>query len=308
MSHGAASGCGCAPSGGGAAGRDGRPDAGPAVRHPVPPAGAVEVPAGAFVMGTDAPIYPSDGEGPARRVEVGRFAIDVAPVRHAAFARFVAATGFETDAERLGGSFVFHDLVAADDASHATVVPGLPWWRFVPGASWAHPFGPSRGAEGLDDHPVVHVSWRDAAAYAAWVGGRLPTEVEWEYAGHGGRATDRAEPFPWGHDLEAGGRHHANVWQGPFPECDEARDGFHGTSPVGAFPANGYGLVDVIGNVWEWTADRFDAAPGSARVRKGGSYLCHASSCARYRLPARSAGAEDDAAGNVGMRVAYDLT
>ncbi|MDR9391718.1 MAG: SUMF1/EgtB/PvdO family nonheme iron enzyme [Trueperaceae bacterium] len=265
----------------------------------------MEVPAGAFVMGTDAPVYPSDGEAPARRVAVGRFAIDRTPVRHAAFARFVADAGYVTDAERHGGAFVFFDLVAADDAADAVVVPGLPWWRYVPGADWAHPFGPSRRAEDRDDHPVVHVSWRDAAAYAAWAGGRLPTEREWEYAGHGGRGADRAEPYPWGDVLEPGGRHHANVWQGAFPEHDAALDGFHGTSPVGAFPANGYGLVDVIGNVWEWTADRF--GDGALRVRKGGSYLCHASSCARYRLPARSGGAEDDAAGNVGFRVAYDL-
>lgn len=298
--------CGCTPArDGGPAETAGAVPTAPPRRHAAPPPGAVAVPAGAFVMGTDAPIYPSDGEAPARRVEVARFAIDRTPVRHAAFARFVADAGYVTDAERLGGAFVFYDLVAPDDAAGAVVVPGLPWWRYVPGADWAHPFGPARGAEDRDDHPVVQVSWRDAAAYAAWAGGRLPTEREWEYAGHGGRGADRAEPYPWGDVRAPGGRPHANVWQGAFPEHDAALDGFHGTSPVGAFPANGYGLVDVVGNVWEWTADRF--GDGALRVRKGGSYLCHASYCARDRLPARSGGAEDDAAGNVGFRVAYDL-
>lgn len=283
------------------------------------PPGAAVVPAGSFVMGTDDPVYPSDGEAPARRVSVGRFAIDSTPVRHDAFASFVADTGYLTDAERQGGSFVFFALVAPADRESATVVPGLPWWRYVPGASWSAPFGPSAEPVDRDGHPVVHVSWRDAAAYARWAGGRLPTEAEWEYAGHGGRPADPPLPYPWGDDLEPGGVPHANVWQGPFPEGDGGpRDGGGGTTPVGSFPSNGLGLWDMIGNVWEWTADRFVASASATasdasdagdvrRVRKGGSYLCHASYCARYRLQARSAGAEDDSAGHVGFRVAYDL-
>lgn len=261
-------------------------------------------------MGTDAPVYPGDGEAPARRVSVERFAIDRAPVRHAAFASFVAATGYVTDAERLGGSFVFFDLVAPADRAGAVVVPALPWWRYVPGATWARPFGPSHDPTDRDDHPVVHVSWRDAVAYADWVGGRLPTEAEWEYAGHGGRTAERPDPFPWGDVLEPGGVPHANVWQGPFPEKERARGEGGGTTRVGRYPPNGLGLVDVVGNVWEWTADPFlaGAAADAPRVRKGGSYLCHASYCARYRLQARSAGAPDDSGGNVGFRVAYDLS
>lgn len=260
-------------------------------------------------MGTDTPIYPDDGESPARRVSVGAFAIDRGPVRHAAFAAFAAATGYVTDAERHGGSFVFFDLLAPADRANAVAVPGLPWWHYVPGASWSHPDGPSCGAADRDDHPVVHVSWRDAAAYASWVGGRLPTEAEWEYAGHGGRAGDRSEPYPWGDVLEPEGVSQANVWQGPFPEKRGGADEGVGTTRVGSYPANGFGLVDVIGNVWEWTGDRFaaGAALDAPRVRKGGSHLCHESYCARYRLQARSAGAVDDSAGHVGFRVAYDL-
>jgi formylglycine-generating enzyme required for sulfatase activity len=255
-------------------------------------------------MGTDRPTFPQDGEAPARTVEVGPFAIDAYAVSVARFAAFVAATGFVTDAERLGASFVFVGTgprATPGPTPAGRPVPGMPWWRVVEGADWRHPAGPDSGVEGREDHPVVHVSWRDACAYARWSGGRLPAEAEWEYAARGGR---EGTVFPWGDELEPGGRHHANVWQGTFPEHDLGLDGHRGTAPVGAFEPNGYGLYEVIGNVWEWTASSF--APGDPRrVRKGGSYLCHASYCDRYRLAARSSAEEDATAGNAGFRVAY---
>ncbi len=151
-------------------------------------------------------------------------------------------------------------------------------------------------------HPVVHVSWRDVAAFARWSGGRLPSETEWEYAARGGLEGAR---YPWGDELEPGGVHRCNVWQGTFPDRDEGTDGFRGTAPVDAFGPNGYGLFNVVGNVWEWCSDPFVGRPGQ-RVRKGGSYLCHAAYCRRYRPAARTSGLEEDTAGNVGSRVAFD--
>jgi formylglycine-generating enzyme required for sulfatase activity len=264
----------------------------------------VRVPGGRFTMGTDRPTFPQDGEGPARPVHVAPFAIDAHAVDVARFAAFVADTGFVTDAERVGASFVFVGTgpeATPGPRPEGPGVPGMPWWRAVEGADWRHPTGPGSGVEGREDHPVVHVSWRDACAFARWSGGRLPSEAEWEYAARGG---SEGTTFPWGDELEQDGRHHANVWQGAFPERDLGLDGYRGTAPVDAFEPNGFGLFCVIGNVWEWTDSAF-AAGDPRRVRKGGSYLCHASYCDRYRPAARSSGEEDASAGNVGFRVAY---
>jgi formylglycine-generating enzyme required for sulfatase activity len=238
-------------------------------------------------------------------------------VTNDAFARFVDVTGHRTDAERYGWSFVFGGLLP-DDFPDTRGVVGTPWWRQVEGACWRAPEGPGSGLDGRGDHPVVHVSWNDAVAYAAWAGGRLPSEAEWERAARGGSDAT----FPWGDELEPGGRHLANVFQGQFPAVDTRADGWAGTSPVGAFPPNAYGLVDVIGNVWEWTADRFAVArfadlgegpvtdprgpaEGEQRVLKGGSYLCHASYCRRYRPAARMASTPDSSTGNIGFRCAH---
>jgi formylglycine-generating enzyme required for sulfatase activity len=248
-------------------------------------------------MGDDSPwSYPTDGESPAREVTVAPFMIERAPVTNDAFARFVRATGHTTDAERFGWSFVFGGLLP-DDFPDTRGVVDAPWWRQVEGACWHSPEGPGSDVGGRGDHPVVHVSWNDAAAYAACVGGRLPAEAEWERAARGGTSTT----FPWGDELEPGGRHRANVFQGVFPREDTAADGWAGTSPVGSFPPNGFGLVDAIGNVWEWTADRFAA---DRFVLKGGSYLCHASYCRRYRPAARMGSTPDSSTGNIGFRCA----
>jgi formylglycine-generating enzyme required for sulfatase activity len=262
-------------------------------------------------MGTDRPTFPHDGEGPARWMEVDAFRIDAYAVTNARFAAFVLATGHRTDAERDGAAFVFQGRLpppVRNDPRRAPPVPGLPWWRVVPGACWYAPEGPGSDLADRADHPVVHVSWRDARAFADWARGRLPREVEWERAARGGRD---GTVFPWGDDLEPDGRHVCNVWQGRFPEEDEGLDGYRGTAPVDAFPANGFGLHQPVGNVWEWCDDRFDpSAPpdaiGARRVQKGGSYLCHASYCDRYRPAARSANDERAATGHAGFRLAYD--
>lgn len=320
------SGACCSPGrGAGGAGEEPRAPAAPAT--PTPPAGRaptapdwVAVEGGTFVMGDDSAwSYPADGEGPARPVTVGSFRASRAPVTNEEFAAFVAVTGHRSDAERYGWSFVFAGRLP-DDFPETRGVVGAEWWRQVEGAWWAAPEGPGSDVGTRGDHPVVHVSWNDATAYASWVGGRLPTEAEWERAARGGTQTT----FPWGAELEPGGRHMANVFQGDFPTLDTGADGWPGTSPVGAFPPNGFGLVDVIGNVWEWTADRFSpdrfghlpaAAPvvdptgpgqGGERVLKGGSYLCHASYCRRYRPAARMGSAPDSSSGNMGFRVASD--
>jgi formylglycine-generating enzyme required for sulfatase activity len=260
--------------------------------------------------------YDDDGERPVRNVTVGPFTIAPTVVTNAEFAAFVDATGFETDAEQYGWSFVFGGLLP-DDFPDTRGVAAAPWWRQVHGSDWRRPEGPQSSVEDRPDHPVVHVSWNDAVAYCEWAGGRLPTEAEWEYAARGG--LDQ-QPFPWGDELEPGGEHRMNVWQGTFPAHNTEADGWYGTAPVRSYPPNGHGLYETTGNVWEWTADWFapDAyrrgdgdhptgpPAGERKVTRGGSYLCHASYCRRYRVDARSASEPDSSAGNVSFRVASD--
>ena len=273
----------------------------------------VRVPGGALWMGSeDAYAYPADGEGPLREVEVDEFWIDAYAVTNERFRAFVEATGHTTEAEGFGWSFVFAGLLP-DDFPPTEAVAQTPWWRKVEGADWAHPEGPQSGIEDRRDHPVVHVSWNDASAYCAWSGTRLPTEAEWELAARGG--LDR-KPFPWGDELEPGGKQLMNVWQGVFPGQNTLDDGFYGTAPVGSFPPNAYGLHEATGNVWEWTADWFHPTfrprdrrhdpqgppRGTHKVQKGGSYLCHDSYCRRYRVAARTGNTPDSSTGNLGFR------
>jgi formylglycine-generating enzyme required for sulfatase activity len=283
-------------------------------RHP---ATLVDVPAATFRMGDDSVwAYPGDGEGPVHDVALDAFRIDRFAVTNDAFARFVDETGWITDAERFGWSFVFAGLLP-DDFPDTRGVVGAEWWRQVVGADWHRPEGPHSNLDGRAHHPVVHVSWHDAAAYCRWTGTRLPTEAEWERAARGGRV---GSAFPWGDDLEPGGEHCMNVFQGSFPDHDTGADGFVGTAPVDAFAANDLGLHNVTGNVWEWCADWFavDAyrqhearnprgpSHGDQRVQRGGSYLCHLSYCRRYRVSARYGSAPDSSTGNAGFRVAAD--
>jgi formylglycine-generating enzyme len=276
----------------------------------------VRVPGGAFLMGSeDAVAYPDDGEGPVRAVTLRSFWIDTLAVSNERFAAFVAATRHVTDAERFGWSFVFAGLLP-ENFPPTRAVAAAPWWRQVEGADWAHPEGPQSSVDARGDHPVVHLSWADATAFAAWEGKRLPTEAEWECAARGGR---EQQAYPWGDQREPGGAHRMNVWQGRFPVTNTLDDGWLGTAPVDAFPPNGYGLHNATGNVWEWCADWFSPNPaaagpadpvgpasGSSRVMRGGSYLCHESYCRRYRVSARSANTPESSTGNLGLRCALD--
>lgn len=261
----------------------------------------VELPGGAFRMGNeDRDANLGDGEGPVREVEVAPFAVDAYAVTNARFAAFVEATGHRTEAELFGWSYVFAKFLPARLRKVSPRPDATPWWCGVEGARWDVPEGPGSGLEGRWHHPVVHVGWRDACAFSAWDGGRLPSEEEWEYAARGG--LDQAR-YAWGDELLPGGVHRCNIWQGTFPSKNTAEDGYTGTAPVDAFEPNGFGLYNVSGNVWEWTADTWRPGEPSLRATRGGSYLCHASYCNRYRVAARTANTPDSTAGNLGFRV-----
>ncbi len=259
--------------------------------------GLVQVRGGYSRVGDDDRVYPE--EWPEREVLLDPFRVATTATTTAEFAAFVEATGHRTDAEVLGSSFVFAGFLP-DDFEPTRGVAAAPWWREVPGADWAHPEGPQSDVSGRPDHPVVHVSRRDATAYARWCGGRLPTEVEWEVAARGGL---KGSPFPWGDELEPGGEHRMNVWQGSFPVEDTGADGYRGTCPVDAFAPNGFGLHNTTGNVWEWCSGPW-AEGHPDGVSRGGSYLCHASYCRRYRVTGRQLLSPDSSAGNLGFRVA----
>jgi formylglycine-generating enzyme required for sulfatase activity len=261
----------------------------------------VLIPGGAFRMGCDRREgHPSDGEGPSRVLDVAAFLMDATSVSNARFARFIEATGYLTDAERLGWSFVFAGLLP-DDFEPTRGVAAAPWWREVYGADWRHPEGPHSDIAGRDNLPVVHVSHNDALAFCRWAGKRLPTETEWEKAARGGLEAKR---FPWGDDETPGGQHRCNVWQGTFPSDNIKGDGFYGLAPVDAFRQNEFGLYNIVGNCWQWCANWFD---DEHRAMRGGSFLCHPSYCWRYRCAARSASTPDSTTGHVGFRCVRDV-
>lgn len=297
----------------------------------------VEIPGGTFVMGSDHD-YPE--EAPAHRVQVDGFLMDATPVTNDRFAAFVGATGYVTQAELppdpndypgalpemlQAGSLVFLPPTAPVATDNWSL-----WWQFVFGANWRRPYGPDSSIEGLGDHPVVHIAWADALAFAQWAGKALPTEAQWERAARGG--VDYAV-YPWGDELTPGGRHMANTWQGQFPHENLAEDGYARTSPVHTFPANAYSVRDMIGNVWEWTSDwyahrhtadadkpccvpsnprggerdkSFDPCDPQIRiprkVLKGGSHLCAPNYCRRYRPAARHPQPIDTSTSHVGFR------
>ena len=278
----------------------------------------ISLPGGSFLMGTNNPErFPQDGEGPVREVIVSPFSIDRNPVTNELFAKFVAETGYRTEAEQFGWSFVFWSHIPEERFEELVedTVAAVPWWCKVPGATWDAPEGPGSNVKDRGNYPVVHVSWNDAQAFCAWSGQRLLTEAEWEYAARGGLVQ---KLYPWGDQLRPDGEHRCNIWQGDFPGLDTAEDGYAGTSPVDAFPPNGFGLYSLTGNAWEWCQDwfanDFERIPGiidpkgppngTARVMKGGSFLCHRSYCNRYRVAARSSNTPDSSASNVGFRCA----
>jgi len=281
----------------------------------------VLLPGGTFLMGTDdAEGFPADGEGPIREVTLKPFWIDRCAVTTAEFAAFVDATGYRTEAERFGWSYVFH-LHVPRKVPFEGQVAITPWWRKVSRANWRRPEGPGSDLRGRKDHPVTHVSWQDAAAYCRWAGKRLPTEAEWEYAARGGLV---GRKYSWGDELVPDGQHQCNIWQGNFPTRDLAEDGFSGTCPVRHYRPNGYGLYCITGNVWEWCHDWFSATwhvtagraghdnptgpdHGERKVQRGGSFLCHASYCNRYRVAARTGNTPDSTTTNAGFRCVRDV-
>jgi sulfatase modifying factor 1 len=282
--------------------------------------GMVKLDGGPFLMGTEsAEAFVADGEGPVRRVLLDPFYIDACAVTNVQFAEFVAATGYSTESERLGWSFVFQGHIPDEERELiAGRVAGAEWWCKVNGSNWRHPEGPHSSISDRLDYPVTHVSWNDANAYCEWAGKRLPTEAEWEFAARGGL---EQKIFPWGDELTPDGWHVCNVWQGSFPDIDLAEDGYAGAAPVHAFPRNGFGLHNITGNTWEWCSDWFDPVyhmtatrtnpvgppDGVRKVMKGGSYLCHASYCNRYRVAARTSNTPDSATTNIGFRCVRDM-
>ena len=279
----------------------------------------MEIPGGVFEMGARRSSFPSDLDSPRRKVRVSPFLLAPTTVTNSQFDRFTRETGYRTVAEREGWSFVFHLLLGAELGRWPDSPPDLPWWRKVHGASWSAPEGPGTDVVSRPDHPVVHVTWYDALAYARWSGLRLPREAEWEFAARGGLKNKK---FPWGDELMPGGRYAMNTFQGAFPHRNSGDDGWIGTAPADAFAPNGYGLYNMTGNVWEWVQDYFGALPvagllpaqdpagpedGYARVQRGGSYLCHVSYCDRYHVHSRTQNDPDSSAGNCGFRVAADL-
>ena len=277
---------------------------------PDKPGGMVTIPPGRYRIGSDR-FYPE--EAPMREVQLTSFQIAVAPVTNAEFATFVASTGYVTVAEQPPDPHAYPHLTAEQRIPASAVFQPPPpsvdrsrpqrWWALVPGADWRHPQGPGSTLDGLEAHPVVHITWADAQAYCVWAGLRLPTAQEWEVAARGGLVD---ADYAWGQELNPQGRWMANTWQGPFPWSNEQRDGWFGTSPVGAFPPNGYGLLDVCGNVWEWTSTPWPVDPGEQerRIVKGGSFLCADNYCLRYRPSALIAQTLDTATCHMGFRCA----
>ena len=285
---------------GSAQGQPRPPAASPAKPVAASTEGMVLIPGGSFQMGADDAPFPH--EAPAHRVQIGSFWLDRDEVTNDAFARFVAATGFVSEAERWGWSIVFD--------------PRKQEWVQVHGADWRHPEGPKSSLDGRGREPVVQVSWNDAVAFAQWAGKRLPTEAEYEYALRGGGQAEG--PYPWGDTLLPGGASQANLWQGEFPRADAGSDGHRRAAPVGSFPPGPFGLRDLTGNAWEWCADFYDPAyysqsptanpqgpaSGHARVLRGGSFLCSQNYCTGYRVTARSQCDPDSATNHMGFRCA----
>ncbi|HWG45062.1 MAG TPA: formylglycine-generating enzyme family protein [Gemmataceae bacterium] len=317
------------------------------LQHDSAPPGMVRIPGGAFSMGTDSELGWPD-EKPAHRVRVDAFWMDETEITNAQFRQFVEATGYVTTAEKPPDaeeilrqlppgtpSPTEEKLVPASLVFTPTDGP-VPlkdfslWWKWTPAADWRHPEGPGSNLDGKDDHPVVHVSWFDAAAFAKWAGKRLPTEAEWEFAARGGL---EGKSYVWGDEKPSDTAIFANIWQGEFPHKNTAADGYERTAPVKSYRANGYGLYDMAGNVWEWCADWYQrdlyrrrasqamtvnptGPPRSAdparpftpqRVQRGGSFLCHDNYCSRYRPSARHGCSPDTGMSHVGFRCVKTL-
>ena len=311
------------------------------------PEGMVWIPGGEFSMGANDPPDMDDvgmkqtlDSRPIHRVYVDGFFMDKTTVTNSQFTEFVKATGYVTVAERKplpedfpgvpSESLVAGSVVFSPPDHHVQLNDHLQWWSYVPGANWRHPLGPKSDIKGKENYPVVHIAYEDAKAFARWAGKRLPTEAEWEFAARGGKT---GEPFVWGPTFLVDGKYMANTHQGHFPESDTGDDGSKGIAPVGTYPANGYGLFDMAGNVWQWTSDWYrpdyyaqlakkgvarnprgpDAAfdptePGTKKkVHRGGSFLCTEQYCSRYIVGTRGKGAIDTGTNHLGFRLVKDL-
>jgi formylglycine-generating enzyme len=281
----------------------------------------MRVPGGNFLMGTNAPKMHGDGESPSRTVNVDPFEMMKYEVSNSEFKDFVEETGYVTESELFGWSFVFEGLLSEEaKASIDQSVAGANWWLPVQSANWKQPEG--EGSDVLKDrlsHPVVQVSWNDATKFCEWKKGRLPTEKEWEKAARGGKQ-DRM--FPWGNKFMPRDEHRCNIWQGTFPVTNTKDDGYSWTAPVDAFgPQNNFGFYNMVGNVWEWTSDKWNLkvpthqnpaaedpnAETNEKTKRGGSFLCHKSYCFRYRVVSRSHNTADSASSNLGFRCARDV-
>ena len=272
----------------------------------------VRIPAGRYRIGSDR-FYPE--EAPSREIDLPAFQIERSPVTNREFAHFVRSSGYRTISERPADPQVY-PLLTPEQRQPASIVFQAPpsavdrsqprqWWALVPGASWQHPQGPGSSIADLDDHPVVHIAYADAIAYCTWANRRLPTAEEWEVAARGGL---KDADYAWGEDVNPNGRWMANTWQGEFPWQNDVLDGWEWTSPVGAFPANGYGLMDVCGNVWEWTSSAYPTpkAEQQRHIVKGGSFLCADNYCKRYRPSALIGQTLDTSTCHMGFRCALD--
>ena len=285
----------------------------------------LKIPGAKFLMGSeDGDGFKSDGEGPIREIQLDSFLIDPYAVTNRQFSKFVRRTRYITEAEKFGWSFVFANLATTKSITSKTKsVPDTQWWLAIEKADWRHPKGPESEITSIMNHPVVHISWNDSIEFCKWSKKRLPTEAEWEMAARGGLTQNR---YSWGNELYPENEHMCNIWQGNFPVQNTARDGYIGTAPSKSFPKNGYGLYNMSGNVWEWTADWFSSTfhqsdspkkkltfnpqgpkSGESKVIRGGSYLCHESYCNRYRVAARSSNTPDSSTGNMGFRCARSL-
>lgn len=274
-----------------------------------------EIPGGSALMGTGRAYIPLDEESPCRTQEIQPFKIMKTAVTNAMFRAFIQDTAYITEAQRFGWSFVFYHQLP-EHQKETESPSGTHWWRKVEGAAWNRIAGPGSELQAPDNHPVVHVSWNDAKAFAKWAGGRLPSEAEWEHAARGGLGDVM---FPWGNqEPDDNNFQPCNIWQGAFPTQNAALDGYPATAPAESFSPNHYGLYNVCGNVWEWTSGRFKLSGRSAeakrhskqfkgtKVLKGGSYLCHKSYCFRYRIAARTGNTPDSTTTHQGFRLVFD--
>ncbi|WP_303973820.1 formylglycine-generating enzyme family protein [Streptococcus merionis] len=278
-----------------------------------------KIPSGKYFIGTNGEVgFSSDTEGPITEISLSAFEIDATTVTNQEFQKFVNNTGYQTEAERFGWSFVFHYFLDEALKFKSPSVPNLRWWHAVEGADWRHPEGPNSKITDRMDYPVVHVSRNDALAYCRWARKRLPTEAEWEVAAKGG--TENVK-FPWGDIGTVPGPEYCNVWQGDFPFENDLSDGFAGTAPAKHYDSNGYGCYQMIGNIWEWCLnpaqipladfknndsdyywENHQSIDDNAYAIKGGSFLCHPSYCKRYRIAARNKNTGMSSANNMGFR------